>query len=364
MTKAKEHYVSKKDEDNDEETIANKKWDLAGKVLPVAVTAIAGIIVAFLTYQSGINSVKIPLNATQTAEAKLILTAPTVTPTGSAKMEITEAPPFVSLVSLSFKVDDFDPRLIDLRNVSTAGIPVGPGNILQFFDLWVSIPKSVPNCEVWAEIYDRPQLINTIGVTLESIPLSAGYKKLTNIRVDKFNDGSIQDAWRFQSDWTNLYVVIVTYCNGEVANFTTTTVRLDINGTAWFLEPPNASFASIVFTVNGEPAQVLDLRDVTDTGLDVEPGDELTVLEVWYHVNAYGADDSTIRAEAHLSLDGFDPKTYKITGQDVVEEGIHKLNNTTTLTWIIPPERKLLFIALIRNDGQVMDKLEIPLGSQ
>jgi hypothetical protein len=276
-----------------------------------------------------------------------------------------EIRPSVSLFSLSYKVDDFDPRLVDLRKASSSGIPAYAGSSLQFFDLWISIPKDAPKCVVWAEIYDDPQLTNVVGVTTESIPFRAGHAKLSDVGIDdKFKHELVPYAWHVQPDWTDLYITLVTFCDGSVVDINVTTIHLDVNGTAWLLDPPNASFASIVYVVNEGPEQVLDLRKAIETGLGVGPGDELTFREIWYHTNASGGDGSTIRAEAHLTSNGFDPETHKVTAQNVVQKGIHKLADSTALSWIIPNGRKTLFLFLIRNDGLVMDRLEIPLGSQ
>jgi hypothetical protein len=50
--------------------------NLAAVILPAAITAVAGIIGAYFSYSAGVAAVRIPLAATQTAQAALSLAAP------------------------------------------------------------------------------------------------------------------------------------------------------------------------------------------------------------------------------------------------------------------------------------------------
>jgi hypothetical protein len=278
---------------------------------------------------------------------------------------VDEIPPSLSLFSLSYRVDDFDPHLVDLRKASISGIPAYVGSSLQFFDLWISIPKDAPECTFWAEISDKPDNSNVIGVTTEYKPLRAGHAKLGNVGiVDEFKHELVPYAWRVRPDWTDLYITLLTFCDGNVVDYNVTTIHLDVNGTAWLLDPPNASFASIVYAVNEGPEQVLDLRDATERGLGVGPGDEITFLEIWYHANADGGNEFKMQAEAYLTSGGFDQDTFKVTPVNMIQKGIHRLSDSIVLSWVIPDDRDSLVLSLSRSDKVIMDRLVFPLGSQ
>lgn len=300
---------------------------------------------------------------TATAQAKLTQTlTPSAVP--SPISTTPETPPAVSLFNLSYQVDNWDPRLVDLRKAATSGIPVRSGSLLQFHDLWLSVARDAPECRVWAEIYDDPQLTNLVGVVKEPVPLRAGRVALGDVEILKFSDGSATESWRVQPDWTDLGIALVAACGEKVFVPEVTTIHLDANGTAWLLDPPYASFVSIVYAVNGGPAHTLDLRETTESGLSAGPGDEITLPEIWYRVYAEGDDVSTIRAEAHLSSDGFDQETYIVTARDVIQQGTHKLTDSTALRWVVPDGRKTLFLFLVSDDGSIMDGLDIPLAPQ
>ena len=182
------------------------------------------------------------------------------------------------------------------------------------------------------------------------------------MRIDKSSgQPEVPNAWLVPSHWTDLYIVLITFCDNSVVDRNTTTIHLDSNGTAWLRDAPDASFASIVYAVNGGPALVLDLREAAKAGLDVGPGDEIAFLEIWYHADAEGGDASRIQAEAFLTSDGFDAKTYKATSASIIQKGVHQLAGSEVLTWIIPEDRDSMVLSLFRGDGVMLDRLNIPL---
>jgi hypothetical protein len=74
--------------------MANKKEEktnLIAIIVPSIVTAIVGVIAAFLSYQAGLNQITIPLHATQTAEARQLLF--TETQTSSATINLQDVVP-------------------------------------------------------------------------------------------------------------------------------------------------------------------------------------------------------------------------------------------------------------------------------
>jgi hypothetical protein len=66
--------------------MANKKARGANiiAVFSTIIMAIAGIISSFLSYRAGVDAIKIPLNASQTAESKLLMAALSATPSPTA----------------------------------------------------------------------------------------------------------------------------------------------------------------------------------------------------------------------------------------------------------------------------------------
>lgn len=259
-----------------------------------------------------------------------------------------------SLISLRYEVDNFDPRIVDLRTASSSGIPVRSGQALQLLDVWVWVPQDAPEYGVQAEVYVKDQFI---GFT-SSEPLLAGPIQLGDVTVKDFHHGDYADAWRVQEDWTDLTIVLVTVHGNKVMGSTRTTIHLDPSGMAWLLDPPDLSFASVVYTINDGPVLVLDLRDADEAGFDIRPGDVLTLREIWYHSNMSSGD--TVQAQAYLTLAGFDLDTYKATRPNPIQEGFHALD-FTPLSWSIPDDKDKLVLSLVRSNGVVMDRLVLPL---
>jgi len=287
----------------------------------------------------------------------------------------TLAPLPVSLVSLSYMVDDYDPRLVDLRRAPSSGIPAGSGRLLQFLDLWVSVPKDAPEYSVHAEIYEDPNLSSLVGVT-DFMPLRAGVNRLSDVQATafKYNPSDPNEKiWRVPSHWTDLYVTLITYREGKPLALSVTKIHLDTDGTAWLVGPPNASFASMVYSVNDGPAQILDLREAVELGLNAAPGDTLALLDMWYHANTGSGDTGmTMQAEAYLTVGGYDPTTLCKSGPALVKKGIQRLalddvtcahdQSATSFRWVIPDDRRSLVMSLTRSDRALLDRLILPLS--
>jgi hypothetical protein len=267
-----------------------ERRNLIVTLLPAILTGVAGIIAAFLagyfSYRAGVDAVQIPLQATQTAEAKLALQATpaaTVEATPSVESTVTPmpvpTPPRVSLASISYIIEDGGPYRIDLRTASTSGIPVQAGQALQLVDLWFSSLENAPDYGVQAEIYENDRLL---GATSPK-PLVAGLTKLDSVQIKDYsypNSDIYPDSWSVQPSWKDLQVFLVTYLNGQVVDRGLTIVHLTEDGTAWFIEPPNVRFVSIVYTVNDGPQIALDMRDAWEVGFGAGPGDKLTLQEI------------------------------------------------------------------------------------
>jgi hypothetical protein len=339
------------------------------RLLPTIITGIVGIIVAFISYLAGTAVPQMQLQATQTVEARLTAQAPpvaTVEATPTAESTATPvpvpSPPRVALVGISYVVEDGGPYRVDLRTASTSGIPVEAGQALRLSDLWFLSPEDAPDYGVQAEIYANERLLGSTSPK----PLIAGLTKLDSVQIESYYDGQYPTSWDVQPDWKDLQVFLITYRNGQVVDRNLTTIHLAAGGTAWFIEPPNVRFASIVYSVNDGSQIVLDMRDASEAGLGAGPGDKLTLQEIWYDSNAT-RPDHTVQAEMYIFAPpgGFNSETDQATPPIAVLRDIHKLNSEP-LNWTVPDkkpgEEQFMDLTLYRDDGAVMDNLVLPLG--
>ncbi len=311
--------------------------------------------------ESSISQLQAQLTAVPPTPAPEPILMPSQTLTNTSTLANTPAlPPAVSLVGLSYSLDGYNPRMIDLRTASSSGISVLPGLALKLFDLFVSVPADAPEYKVQAEIY----INNRILGSTPSTPLLAGITKLGDVEIENYNNGKIPDAWTIQQDWKDLQVFLVTYREGVPVDRNLTTIRLNPDGASWLIDPPNMNLASIVYTVNDGPEMIVDLRTAESAGLDVKPNDKLTLKEIWYHSNA-DSDRVTAFAEACLLREGesFDSATDLATQKNTIQKGVHRLESSL-MSWTIPEDRRFLDLTLYRSDDTVMDGLTLPLKSE
>ena len=257
--------------------------------------------------------------------------------------------------------------MVDLRTVSTSGIPATAGNALRFFDLWVAVPEDAPGYKVRVKVYANGE---RIGIT-SSKSMDAGIVRWDGLTLENYKDGTYPDHWSVQTDWKNLEIVVAIYDGPDTIASSSTPILLAPEGDAWLLEPPNLSFASVVYSINDGPPLVLDLRTTAEVGLGVKPGDTLTILEIWYNANA-GSEQQTVSIEAFLSSNGYDPETDISTLPSAIRQGIHRLPDVSPLTWSVSADKDNLVLWLIRSGpgisgpgkSQIADGLTLPLASQ
>ena len=103
----------------------------------------------------------------------------------------------VSLTSVSYEYDDWNPKVIDLRTAHESGIPVSAGHSLKLFDLFVYVPEEITDYVVVAAIYGNDELI---GLT-ESQRLVPGVNKLGDIEIKNYQHDTVDNAWRIQDGW-------------------------------------------------------------------------------------------------------------------------------------------------------------------
>ena len=284
-----------------------------------------------------------------------------------AKLFPQSQTPAVSLVGMSYMVGHWDPRRIDLSRVTESGIPVEAGKSLEFVDLAISVPDDAPDYVANIEVYENPELPALVGAS-ESFSLTRGIRKVRLIKPTKYAtkpDGNPKenDVWQVPSEWINnpLRVALVVYRRGQSrpVHIETTDVRLMPGGDAWFIDPPNATLASVAYRINDGPLRIADFREVGQKGLDAKPNDTLAIEEIWYTANAGGG---TLHAEAYLTTNEYNGETYRSTGGTVASQGTRPLTGLAPLTWRVPANLDTLVLSLVRDDGIVLDRLVMGLN--
>ena len=244
--------------------------------------------------------------------------------------------PDVSLVGMSYMVDHWDPRRIDLTRAGESGIPVSTNHLLEFVDIAVSVTEDAPDYVGHIEVYQDNQHKDLVGKS-ESFPLIKGVKTLEAIQATQYNQRASDDEkdrliWRVPPDWIGkaLHVALVIYRKGqqEAVHVAVTDVLINPAGKAWFLGPPNAALAVVAYNVNGGETKVIDPRVMAEKGLDAKPNDTLNIEEIWYTSNASGG---ALHTEAYLTAGDFNKQTFKSTRATIAEKGIGALTDISPL---------------------------------
>jgi hypothetical protein len=285
-----------------------------------------------------------------------------IVPIGIGLMLIlASSPPAVTLLGMRYMVGNWDPRQLDLSAATTSGIPVYSNNSLQFMGLEIGVAQNAPEFTVKAEVYNDDTLV---GYS-DPVPLLQGQKIDSLHIVGSFQYPGIPAAWEVQPAWRTLRLSLVVEKNGRSLTTTDTTILLNPSGEAWYIEPPTAQMTTIVYSVNYGTPLVLDLRTLaTGNGINVAPGDTLTIHNVWYRAVEWTQKHATLELEAHLNTGNYDWATALFSTPVTFQTGIHPLLSSGPLEWVVPDGREQLTIWLARNDRTVLDKLDIPLVSQ
>ena len=206
-------------------------------LLIIVISSIWGIVV----YSNSPLSV---VQATSTTTATPITTTASATSTPLAT-------PSISLIGVSYIADDWDPRVIDLRTVSTSDdpiseIPIKPGQSLQFFDLWVNVPPEASGYNIYADIFDSNGI--KIGKT-RGQKAEPGIMKLEDLNyMENFLHPAVKNAWQVQSDWSKFDIYVYLFDDANKLSTTSTTIKVNLQGTSWLIAPPYAHFISIDYS--------------------------------------------------------------------------------------------------------------------
>ncbi|MBN1202047.1 MAG: toll/interleukin-1 receptor domain-containing protein [Anaerolineae bacterium] len=283
--------------------------------------------------------------------------------TGGSSAPGATPPPFpdVSLLSLRYMALDYNPHLVDLRTAASDGIMAPSGYSLKFQDLWIWASQEAPEYGVQAEVYANGEDGQTFVGASAGQTISAGANLLGDVTPKQFIHGSVENAWLVQDDWTDLIVVLVTYHQGDVVDREHIKIHLNPNSTAWLLDTPTASFASLVYAINDGPLMVLDLPTAEQSGINTRPGDTLTLYDVWYHADTDSLKTMTV--EAYLTAGGYNPDTLQISPAIKVEHGIHPIQGFEPMNWTVEDSFVSWVISLGRDDQTLLDRIVVPLGS-
>jgi hypothetical protein len=268
-------------------------------------------------------------------------------------------PPHVSLISISYEIDKFNPRTIDLRTSYSSGIPVEAKQSLIFFDIWFSATENDPSSSVQAEIYFNDTLLGSTSPK----PLIAGQFKLDGVKIKNYSNGD-GSAWIVQPGWDNLNVFLITYRDGKIADRNLNVIHLARDGSSGFVYPPNLSFVSVVYTINNGPEVILDFRFAESNGITAKPGDLLTLHEIWYDSNA-SCSGCKVHAEAIFADQqySFDKSTYKETGRTIneIKPAINPIK-VESISWTLTGRTRVLVLSLVRDDEPILDTLRLPIS--
>lgn len=272
------------------------------------------------------------------------------------------SPPPVILLGTRFIVGNWDPRQIDFGTAATNGIPAAANQSLQFTNMEISVPWNAPQFSIRAEVMAGNTLI---GRSRKPVTLLNGQTLSPLEIMTDYQHDELPDAWLVQPAWKTLTISLVVEKNNRVITRTNYDVRLNSTGDAWFMKPPMAQFATISYSINNGVPLVFDLRELERAnGINADPGDTLTIHEVWYHSSDNVKGDATIHAESHLSSGPFDKATEQVSVPVALRGGTHELIEANPFSWQVPEDKNNLVLWLVRNDDTVLDRLYIPLKSQ
>jgi hypothetical protein len=307
-------------------------------------------------------NVIVPVQATQTAEAKI-----TPTPSSPASMATptnTTTLPAVYPSSISFIAGEWNPRRIDLSTSGQEGIHAEIGLPLKLINLTVYVPDELQYAyNAQAQVYVNDD--GLIGRT-NMVALVPGAVSLGDFIPSSYINPSDKTSWLVMDTWNEFTILVYVFKKGEtnVFQLMKTVIRLTNDTNSWYITPPYASLINIVYQVNDGEKAVADLRTLEIKGISTKPGDRLRIWEIWYRTLA---DDNTkqVYLEAYLSSGSYDSTTLLKTAEFIFDPGVHNLITDTPLDWSMKAGKTSLIMTLSRDeqnvDSIILDRYEIPL---
>lgn len=273
-----------------------------------------------------------------------------------------DRPSVPQIVSLSYVIGASSPRVVDLGTAPIDGILIYPDSSLKLFDIYVANPETISGEKGQLEFWAENELIGNTN----TIPLTPSITIFDKLAVSTaYQSESTPNAWKLQSRWNEIELVLIIYDNdSNIINTNKTIVRLNPEGKSWLFKPPVIRIISISYSVNDGPEQIANL---TSNGLSVSEGDILKINSIWYKSDA-SSDDLTVYAYGYVS--GITEKTgssttYRVvkdfsTPKQEIKSGIDSIYG---LPWVIEVGKDNRFsIQLYRSDKVNLDSYFFSLG--
>ncbi len=261
-----------------------------------------------------------------------------------------------SLISMNYIIDNWNPRIIDLRTAGTSGIDIHPGDSLRLFDLWITSPDGLTG-SVRAEIYVNGQ---QFGATPLQI-LKSGVMQLEPI--ENPNDPGSDWTLNIQDGWDSVEIKLNLYSNTSLIGTQTTEISLEGassgTGTAWLNAAPYTHVSSIIYTVNDGPDIVMSLPYALANGIQVSSGDQLNIKEIWYRTNNNGpAKDISIKA--YLSSGLPDSGRTIESLQNPLKPSWGQFVFDTPFSWTIEEGKVFISLTIYKDNYYVLENFNIP----
>ena len=305
-----------------------------------------------------------------TSTAVLSTTLPTATPsptvtqtpayTATITPTVSSASRDASIVSISFRVNDHPVRIVDLRSADAQGIRVVSGDRLSFTELWFqNSGNEIEGARVNAEVYTNDEKIGKF----ETVDFRKGVHPLGKFIPSTMAAGPDPDAWVVQDNWQEVRIVLVIYKPNLDEERKSVDIRLSKDGDIGLvLLTPRPMLISIAYSVDGGSTQVVDIRKIKDQGIQVKPGQQFRVDEVWYQSDMDGTAKNTINIEMYLYQSGkTDGDHGNITKPSLIEVGRHPIGNFTGYEWSAPISKDTngLVVRLILDGKTVIDEISV-----
>jgi hypothetical protein len=326
-----------------QETIAVARMTVMGTIIVAVISLLGNLVLGYWEF------IFKPGQANSTATS-------TIVPSGTQTNDHIGSPS--ALVSITFKVNGYMPRVVDMRSSANVGIPVWPENALKFSEVWVNTTEGSITKYVSVEFYANGNIF--IG-SIDRTEVQPGLTKLSEaIAVPLYVDKYIgNNYWKVENSWTTIDVVQINYDeNGNKVAVSQFPIKLNPESDAWLVAPPDVSIMGFAYSINNG-AEIWAGVDTLSDGLQIKAGDTLSITRVIY--NAEFADpEKSFGMEAEIY--GMNDTYSNNSGYNLTRGGVNVLSGfATPFVWTINSNATALEIGFARADGTVIDQLLIPI---
>ncbi len=325
-----------------------KPYIVNGLIIFGLILIVAGIISAFFPTQPAIvpeptqPATSVPENET------LIPQAP-------------YAPESIHITGMGFSssclATDYNLLVLDMQQVSVAGIPVYDGCGLTFQDIAVSSPDIPTAWKGKIEFFVN----NTMIGTTDEKYLDRSVTIFDTVAPLESPYDNNYYTWKVPSGWGNIEARLVYHPEGDATEFTDTIkIRLNRSGTAYLIKPPIFKIQSISLSINEGPNQTIYAGDPKKE-LEVSIGDKVRINSLTY--KAYSITQA-FKIRAYLikwvvsSSGSYSNSDESFSTQDqTVQSGFQEIDG---FPWTLTVEvNNNLGVYLKRDDGSYADYMRI-----